>query len=675
MAIFVRASQEKNLDSFSIFKTTKDVLKWFRENLTSAMPYKKIDHVFIPDFKPVAMENVGCITYNDSFLDPTQTILESSYFHMIIAHELSHTWFGNYVTPEWWDDLWLNESFATFLAHLALKQIGDKNAEIKELKQSKGKKRNLYNIHEYQWLLFNRWKSKAVVYDQYKTTHKIRDDVEDTSHAGVIFDQITYFKGAAILKYYYYVCGNELFFKGLKNYVTKFHNKNANYNDFKNILKSLSEVRNIREPLTIIEPFLNNVGVVRLEHQLKTSLNHIDEFSIKQIPCAHASEGQHYEFICNILLIYPEENEQILNEVQISNSQVSKIQELKGLKTPLAIVLNAGDWAYFKQTFSSSTVEYLIENTFRVKDPLNRSVIARDLAEMVRDGLLEPSSYIDFSIKLLSHEEEAFIIDQVLKAAINIVNRFILYEQQTKMKETIFNLIREELYLKHMEIRKHLIKYMLDIIDCFNPDQIRYLLYFLKKDNQKLSLLRGESETLDNIHMIKKFDLSYIDEPTKFKILEAIYESDVLTFKEKTDFDRSLTKGDENLEKNKLERLTLEACLPIKEKKENLWNLFVYKDRELLDEEYEAYMKGWARKSQYKMLKYYYQTKFFDDFIYVKNFHGEKYAEIFYKHLNPGFVISEKIHKNFCRLLKDVRRTEYRLMNMINKSKFIYSPY
>jgi aminopeptidase N len=88
MSVFVRRSLSKSVNSFQIFKIAKECLKWYLENISDVMPINKIDHVFVPDLKSIAMENVGCFTYDDKFLDSSQSANDNAYFHMIIAHEL-----------------------------------------------------------------------------------------------------------------------------------------------------------------------------------------------------------------------------------------------------------------------------------------------------------------------------------------------------------------------------------------------------------------------------------------------------------------------------------------------------------------------------------------------------------------------------------------------------------
>ena len=678
MTIYCRSSIYKSADCFSIFKTAKNVFLWFKENLTSNIPMDKLSLVFLPNLKPCAMENHGCITFNDDFLEPSHTSNYYTYINSIIAHEIVHTWFGNWITPEWWDDLWLNESFATFLSYLCLKQISENKPD--EMEQ--------FNT---AWLLFNNYKAKAIIYDQYKTTHKITEVIEDISHAEIAFDNITYYKGAAILKYFYYVCGHELFFKASKIYVDKFKNKNANYEDFKEILKSLSETRHIQTPISTIEPFLENVGVTRLEPEIVVVNNKIEEFKVYQNICQHATPGKYYNHRLNVLFLYNNGTEQVFNEVQLVDNYESRVEILEKLEKPSAIVLNHGDWAYFKQTFDDSSREYLIENTYRIKDPVTRLVVSRDLSEMIKDGLFDVEGYIEFTTNLLRHEKESHIVEQVLRTAIHMVTHFVLFDKQNDLKQRIFNLIETDLFHKHRFIKKTLINFMIDLIDFTHSKEIKMLITLLSNEKMKTNFERGYSETLENFNTINSLDMSFLDEKTKFRLLHTIRESVFITESDKKHFEeiimaiqlttsRSMSKGNISVPEEKfqdgilsgesLEQLTLDACSPDKEHKEKLWEILVNRSaNNYVDNEYAAIMKGFARKSQYPILKEYFESRFFENFPEVLNYQGEEYALMFFKYLAPTFIIREDILKSFIRLGKFIRYNDHKLKKFYEKSK------
>lgn len=686
MNIYCRSSVNKDIDVFSIFRTAKNVLLWFKENLTSTIPTQKLDLVFLPNLKPCAMENHGCITFNDNFLDNTHTVNFHTYFNSIIAHQIALTWFGNWVTPEWWDDLWLNESLATFLSYLCLKQLAE----------SKSDEMGQFNN---AWLLFNKYKAKAIIYDQYKTTHKITEPIEDISKSEIALDKITYYKGAAVLKYFYYVCGHELFFKALRNYVERYQNKNANYEQFKEIIRGLILSREIDSPIAVLEPFLDNIGVTRLETEIKAVNNRIEQFKIYQNICQHATPGKYYNHRMNALLIFNDGTEKLFNEIAIKDTYETRVEKLENIEKPAAIVLNSGDWAYFKQTFDHASKEYLIENTFRIKDPVTRLVVARDLSQMIQDGLFDVEGYIDFTTNLLKHEKETHIVEQVLRTAIHLATHFVIFDKQNNIKQRIFNLIETELFHKHRFIKKTLVNYMIDLVDFSHTTQIKLLINLLSDTKASTNFERGQSEILDNFNLIDSIDCSYLDIKTKFRLLETIEESRFLLDHEKKNLEEKITAGfsssnvsrnssfisivkiEENDQRVKikgeiLENMTLQACSPRQDSKENLWNLLVDKSRsDYTDEQYIALMKGFARKSQYPILKEYFEERFFENFPEVLNYQGEKYAVLFFKYLAPSFVIREDILRKFIQLGRCIRYNDHKLKKLYEKSNYYFINY
>lgn len=117
--IFVRQSLVDNLRYELMFGVTKTTLDLYQKNFGQRYPFSKVDHVMSPDYKYGAMENVGCITYSDDIMCGTKhmSIPQLTFFVVVIQHELCHMWFGNLVTMKWWNDLWLNEAFATALSY------------------------------------------------------------------------------------------------------------------------------------------------------------------------------------------------------------------------------------------------------------------------------------------------------------------------------------------------------------------------------------------------------------------------------------------------------------------------------------------------------------------------------------------------------------------------------
>ena len=171
-----------------------------------------------PDFKWGAMENVGCITYADKIMcgSKQMSIPQLTFFCVVIQHELCHMWFGNLVTMQWWDDLWLNESFATSLSYYACAEGGPFVEEFKEE----------------SWLHFMNYKKMGITHDMSPNTHNIEADIKNTQMCDSIIDGITYGKGASCLKQLVFLMGWDAFTTGIKIYFNEFKWKNTNLGNF-----------------------------------------------------------------------------------------------------------------------------------------------------------------------------------------------------------------------------------------------------------------------------------------------------------------------------------------------------------------------------------------------------------------------------------------------------------
>jgi aminopeptidase N len=198
------------------FTFTQQAFDFYNEYFEIEYPFGKYDQLIVPDFNSGAMENLGAVTFNEIYVGRgVKTRLERFRHANVISHELAHMWFGNLVTMDWWNGLWLNESFATYMSYLQM----SKNSEFADI----------------AWgLFYNNMKQWAYTTDQQVTTHPIELPVANTAEAFTNFDGITYGKGASVLKQLAYYVGEENFRKGVANYLEKFSYRNTELKDFMN---------------------------------------------------------------------------------------------------------------------------------------------------------------------------------------------------------------------------------------------------------------------------------------------------------------------------------------------------------------------------------------------------------------------------------------------------------
>ena len=198
------------------FRITKASIRFYEEMFDTPYPFDKLDSVFCPDYAMGAMENVGCITYNDDYIERDEhfTRYKRENIFNTIAHEISHMWFGNLVTMKWWDDLWLNESFANTVSYMAM----DKAQGMEDVTLA--------------WNIFIDEQFSGLTADQKDTSHPIATEVVHTGAAQEIFDGISYGKGAAWLHQMVFMLGEDLLKDGLRAYFAKYKFENTTLAQF-----------------------------------------------------------------------------------------------------------------------------------------------------------------------------------------------------------------------------------------------------------------------------------------------------------------------------------------------------------------------------------------------------------------------------------------------------------
>ncbi|MCJ8277145.1 MAG: M1 family aminopeptidase, partial [Bdellovibrionales bacterium] len=222
LRLFARQSLAKYVKADEWFTLTQQAFPYFEDLYGYPYPYVKYDQLIVPDFNAGAMENVAAVTFNEDHYvrRGEKTRSQRRRLASTLFHEMAHMWFGNLVTMKWWDDLWLNESFATYSATRAL-------VEVSEFKES--------------WLTFNIYKQSAYKADQAVTTHPITTVVKSTDEAFANFDSITYGKGASVLKQMAFYMGDGKYKKGLRTYFKRHAEGNTVLSDFMQAMESASQ--------------------------------------------------------------------------------------------------------------------------------------------------------------------------------------------------------------------------------------------------------------------------------------------------------------------------------------------------------------------------------------------------------------------------------------------------
>ncbi len=425
LAIYCRKSLAKHMDPEEFFKVTKQGLDFFSMFFDYPYPFAKYDQLFCPEFNFGAMENVGAVTFSERmiFRDPP-TNLQRLNRAEVILHEMAHMWFGNLVTMRWWNDLWLNESFATYMSYLAIEQATD--------------------FSEGAWLAFNsRMKAWAYAQDQLITTHPIAGEVPDTDATFLNFDGITYGKGAAVLKQLVATIGQENFQTGMQHYFKTYAWGNTTLIDFLGALEHVTQ-RNLKEwsKLWLETESLNTIKVL-----VNSENNIVSRIDIEQTaPEDHPVLRPHRVHIA--LFDETQDGSPCFREsipVDIDGPN-TEIGQFSNIKKPAAIFPNYDDHGFTKLTLDDTTLDFVRTRLGRFDEPLLRLQLWQTLWEMVRDQNLRASEYIGLVIDSLATETNQELVSTVINNALTAVDRYVSEKTRLKYANNIFHFARRELF-------------------------------------------------------------------------------------------------------------------------------------------------------------------------------------------------------------------------------------
>jgi aminopeptidase N len=406
LAIFVRPSLSQYLDHEEIFEVTKQGFKWFEEKFQIGYPFKKYDQVFVPEFNAGAMENVGCVTFRDEYIfrsRTTRTAYESR--ANTILHELAHMWFGDLVTMKWWNDLWLNESFAEWAAHWASSGATQYNEA---------------------WTLFHvQRKAWAYRQDQLPSTHPIAANMPDLDSVYENFDGITYAKGASALRQLVAWVGEENFLKGLKNYFEKHAWKNTELKDLLNELSTSSG----RELDSWSKIWLESSGATLLRPDIEVDENNlITKLLINQEPPSSPPGLDPVLRPHRLALgVYEKQENKLVRtkriEVDVVGGQ-TEIKELVGTKRPDLLLINDDDLTYAKIRLDSHSLNTATKEIASIESSLSRALIWGAVWDMVRDAEVGTGKYLDLVLAGIEKETDIGLVQQVLMQCRSAIDVF-----------------------------------------------------------------------------------------------------------------------------------------------------------------------------------------------------------------------------------------------------------
>ena len=409
-SVACRASMAEFLDADRILETTQRGFDVFESTFGVPYAFDSYDQIFVPEFNFGAMENAGCVTFRDQYLFRSRvTAREMEARDNTILHELAHMWFGDLVTMRWWDDLWLNESFAEWASHFAADKIAEK-----------------YGTGANPWASFsNERKAWAYMQDQLSTTHPIAADMSDLEKVEQNFDGITYAKGASVLKLLVSFVGIEAFAKGVGSYFRKHAHGNTTLTDLLSELETASG----RDLSWFTGQWLESAGVNTLRAEFEVDeTGTFTRFAIVQTaPEAWPTLRTHRLGIG----IYANTDNGLerVNYVETDISgERTDVPDLVGRPRRDVVLLNDGDLTFAKVRLDEMSRNTLVNGIDRLADPLARAVTWSLFWDSVRDAEIAPQELVSLALQGIGSEKDMAAITTVLAQAAACSGRFMAPE-------------------------------------------------------------------------------------------------------------------------------------------------------------------------------------------------------------------------------------------------------
>ncbi|MBU8829947.1 aminopeptidase N [Mycolicibacterium goodii] len=396
LGLFCRKSLAEHMDAERLFTETKQGFGFYHANFGVPYAFGKYDQLFVPEFNAGAMENAGAVTFLEDYVFRSK-VTRASYERRAetVLHEMAHMWFGDLVTMTWWDDLWLNESFATFASVLC-------QAEATEYKQA--------------WTTFaNVEKSWAYRQDQLPSTHPVAADIPDLAAVEVNFDGITYAKGASVLKQLVAYVGKEEFLSGLRDYFRDHAFANATFGDLLGALEKASG----RDLSGWGQQWLKTTGLNKLRADF--DVDDSGAFTRFAIAQSGAAPGDGETRVHRLAVgIYDDVDGKLVRvrreELDVEGPR-TEVPELVGVSRGQLILVNDDDLTYCSLRLDPDSLSTVVNRIADIADPLPRTLAWSAAWEMTRDAEMRARDFVTLVSSGVHAETEVGVLQRLLLQA------------------------------------------------------------------------------------------------------------------------------------------------------------------------------------------------------------------------------------------------------------------
>jgi len=389
LRLFARESLVPYVRPEDWFTPTQQGFEFFEAYFEMPYPFGKYDQVIVPHFNAGAMENVGAVTFSERYLSRgAVTRAQRRAIASVILHEMAHMWFGDVVTMGWWNGLWLNESFATFMATLAMVGATEFTDE---------------------WQSAYRRTIRAYQADERETTHPIELPIPDTDAAFANFDAITYNKGSAVLAQLSRLVGPEVFRRGVADYLAAHAYGNTTLGDFLGAVSAAAD----RDLTGWARDWLATPGTNRVEARYACEDGRVASLAIAQAaPAEWPVLRQHRTQLG--LYRFGDAGVSIETLPATYDGALTEVAAAAGRPCPDMVYANHGDWDFARVALDADSIALLKTNLNRFDDALARAMLWQSVYDRVLDAGMPPADFVELALANVAGEPVDEVAAQVL---------------------------------------------------------------------------------------------------------------------------------------------------------------------------------------------------------------------------------------------------------------------
>jgi aminopeptidase N len=539
------------------------------------------------------MENAACVTHSERMVYRSR-VTEASRLSRAetILHEMAHMWFGDLVTMKWFNDLWLNESFATYMAYVSM----DRATRFKEA-----------------WLDFaTKMKARAKAQDQLPTTHPIVADIPDVDAVHLNFDSITYEKGASVLKQLVAWVGEGAFFKGVNLYFTRHEYGNSELPDF---LRPLEEASG-RDLGAWARVWLEAAGVNTIGAEFAVEGGRLSQVVLRQTaPPTHPTLRPHRLRIGLYTLDGPELKRRQSVELDI-DGELTPVPALEGEPAPDLLLVNDGDLAYTKLKLDGRSVKTLTTHLKAMSDPLARALAWGALWDMVRDAHLKARDYVQIALNNIDVEPDAVMTMSVINLVLSAIEVYGDPSNRSAVRELLAVSARRRALEARPGSDRQLLWTKAFIEAARRPEDVEWV----------RGLLDGSTE-LDGLK---------VDFAVRWGALTALAR-----IGEAGAAEIGAELGRDPTEEGRRAAATARAARPLPEAKEEAWSA-VTNGREVSLAMKRAFAAGFNRADQEKILEPY-VGRYFEELLPAWDSHDIDEGLMFVRAMYPSAIVREDV--------------------------------